>query len=278
MSMPLIRPFAAALAVAAILATAAPAAAVTNGIPDGGTHPYVGQFVGDFDPSHPGLEAGCAGTLISPTVFLTAAHCIAHRPERQAARLFVSLSPQWTYPGAPAASDLHPVTTYHYDPGFDQPDPTHIHDLAVLVLDPPVAGVSPARLPAASSLERLAEQAGPGGALFDSVGYGTCGIARGDGPRELQCDPYVTGLYERRVATSGLAALTPDRLVLLTEDVLGFGGACVADSGSASLSHDTNVIVALPAWGDSMCEAHVSGPRLDTPQTRSFLGAYVPLP
>ena len=275
--MPPIRPFAAALAVAGALATAPPAMAVTNGTPDGGAHPYVGQFVGDFDPSQPGLEAGCAGTLISPTVFLTAAHCIAHRPARQAARLFVSLSPQWTSPGAPAASDLHSVAAYHYDPGFDEPDPTHIHDLAVLVLDPPVAGVSPARLPAAGSLERF-QPGGPNGALFDSVGYGTCGYRRGGGPLELQCDPYVTGVYERKQATAGLAALTPDRLVLLTEDALGFGGACVADSGSAILSHGINLLVAMPAWGDRMCEAHVSGPRLDTPQARAFLGAYVELP
>ncbi len=48
--------------------TAGPAGAITGGRPDGTAHPYVG-FVGE-------PEGGfCSGTLLSPTVFLTAGHC-----------------------------------------------------------------------------------------------------------------------------------------------------------------------------------------------------------
>jgi hypothetical protein len=173
-------------AMTATLAAAAPAAAITNSTPDGNGHPYVGQFVGDFDRSHPGLEPGCAGTLISPTVFLTGAHCIAHRPDRQAARLFVNLSSEWAYPGSPAPSDLHPVVAYHYDPGFDEErDPLGVDDLAVLILDPAVADVAAARLPAAGALQALAAHGDVAGAPFDSIGYGFQGIARADGPPQL---------------------------------------------------------------------------------------------
>ena len=60
-------------ALAAMLLVAAPASAITYGQPDAGEHPYVG-FMIFFDPSEPGWFS-CSGTLLGPTVFLTAGHC-----------------------------------------------------------------------------------------------------------------------------------------------------------------------------------------------------------
>src|SRR5919112_5067091 len=56
------------------LLAAAPAAAITNGSPDGQAHPNVGGLVSPTQYSD-GTWLYCSGTLISPTVFLTAAHC-----------------------------------------------------------------------------------------------------------------------------------------------------------------------------------------------------------
>ena len=58
---------------ATLLLTAAPATAITYGQLDDGEHPYVG-FMIFFDPTTPGWFS-CSGTLLSPTVFLTAGHC-----------------------------------------------------------------------------------------------------------------------------------------------------------------------------------------------------------
>lgn len=55
------------------LGVAAPVGAVTNGVPDGNNHPYVGLLVFDDLIGHPAWR--CSGSLISATVVLTAAHC-----------------------------------------------------------------------------------------------------------------------------------------------------------------------------------------------------------
>src|ERR687889_829830 len=52
---------------AMIVASTGSASAILHGVPDGNAHPYVGM-VTDF-------EFVCSGAAISPTVFITAAHC-----------------------------------------------------------------------------------------------------------------------------------------------------------------------------------------------------------
>ena len=271
-----------ALAIAALIAVAPlalvrPAAAVTNSQPDGSGHPYAGMFVGDFSPSHTGLEPGCSGTLVSPTVFLTAAHCIVNRPERLAAQLYVTFDSGWPFPGAP--TDLHAVASYHADPDFLTPDFPAWHDLAVFVLAEPVAGITPARLPTAGLLDQLAAKGGLIGATFDVVGYGIQGFEVGGGPPQPIGDPLATGLVERRVATSRFQALTPDVLNLFMQDVLGYGGTCLGDSGGPHLLGGTNLLVGTSSWIDAGgCQAYSANVRLDTPPARAFLGQYVTLP
>jgi hypothetical protein len=55
--------------VTALLLASGMAVAIINGQPDGKVHSYVGMIYND--------EVSCWGTLISPTVFLTAGHCTA---------------------------------------------------------------------------------------------------------------------------------------------------------------------------------------------------------
>src|SRR4051794_35877320 len=65
----------ASVAVVALGVLAASAFAVVNGSPDNGKHPYVGMVL-LFPTGNPadGFEL-CSGSLVSPTVFVTAAHC-----------------------------------------------------------------------------------------------------------------------------------------------------------------------------------------------------------
>ena len=63
-----------AIALLAALVLATPAGAITYGTPDGDGHPEVGALLAPQAYAD-GTWAACSGTLISPTVFLTAAHC-----------------------------------------------------------------------------------------------------------------------------------------------------------------------------------------------------------
>ncbi|HXQ37959.1 MAG TPA: trypsin-like serine protease, partial [Anaerolineales bacterium] len=69
--------FATVLAMSLVFSLVGSAAAVTNGVPDNGRHPYVGLAVfdvldsaGNQVPSH-----RCSASLLTPTVVLTAGHC-----------------------------------------------------------------------------------------------------------------------------------------------------------------------------------------------------------
>ncbi len=75
------RKLATLIALVAVLALAAPVAAVTNGQPDNNEHPFVGEllfYVPDAVDSRfdtPGSWFTCTGTLLNATTVVTAGHC-----------------------------------------------------------------------------------------------------------------------------------------------------------------------------------------------------------
>jgi hypothetical protein len=238
----------AALALAAI---AAPALAITGGRPDGDAHPNVGLLVADLGA---GSRPVCSGTLVAPAVFLTAGHCTVSLPTSR-----VSV----TFDATPdlATSSLRSGTAVT-DPAFGH-DRADLHDLAVVLLDAPVASVEPARLPAAGLLDRSPLR----GATFTNVGYGHAERASGGEPRFL-------GGGERCVSTSMFASLTQSWLKLDSQD----GGVCYGDSGGPRFLGDSNLLVATTSGGSSTCEGTAASYRLDTPSARALLGRFLALP
>ena len=126
----------AAIALLAPLALAAPAGAITYGTPDGNGHPEVGALLAPQAYSA-GTWAASSGTLISPTVFLTAAHC-----DLGVSRVAVTFDASYD-----PTTGTEYWGTWHADPDFTQA-PNDPHDIAVVVLDEPVTGITPAQLPA----------------------------------------------------------------------------------------------------------------------------------
>jgi V8-like Glu-specific endopeptidase len=241
-------------AAAATLVVAAPAAAITNGTPDGNRHPNVGGLVAATQYSD-GTWTYCSGTLISPTVFLTAAHC---GEESERVRV--------TFDTAYQAGDKVYTGTFHADPAYNQSqsDP---HDIAVVVLDSPVTDIKPAKLPKAGSLSNLS-----GSQQFTSVGYGAYEVTNQPGGHQY--------LYNdvRMVATGTLNSINKSWLRISMNPSTGNGGTCYGDSGGPNFLGSSNIIAAITITGDSVCRSTNVDYRLDTASARAFLSQYVKLP
>jgi hypothetical protein len=248
----------AAIALLAALMLVVPARAITYGTPDGNGHPEVGALLAPQAYSD-GTWAACSGTLIAPTVFLTAAHC-----DLGVDRVAVTFDSVYD-----PATGTEYWGTWHADPAYTQAqnDP---HDLAVVVLDQAVTGIAPAQLPAAGSLDGLAV-----GTRFTSVGYGAQSVTIDHGPTFHYADV-------RYVATGGLLAVNPSWLRISMNPARGDGGTCYGDSGGPNFlgagESETNVVAAITVTGDFMCRATNVDYRLDTASARAFLGQYVSLP
>lgn len=240
----------------ALLAIALPAAAITYGTVDGTRHPQTGALVGTFSS---GTYPYCSGTLISPTVFLTAAHC-----DLGQSRVSVSFDPAIT------GSSTLLSGTYYADPQYNQAqnDP---HDIAVVVLDKPVKGITPAKLPKAGALGAFRV-----GDRFTAAGYGS-------GEVVIQPGGPVNPYYDvREYAVSSLDAVNPAWLRLSQNAATGDGGTCYGDSGGPNFigagSTETTTLAGTTITGDSLCVSTNVIYRLDTPSARAFLGRFVALP
>jgi len=240
----------------ALLLFSLPAFAITYGTVDGKLHPNVGALVGTWSG---GYYPYCSGALISPTVFLTAAHC-----DLGEARVMVTFAPDFDG-NAKLLSG-----TYYADPLYNraQNDP---HDIAVVVLDQPVKGVTPARLPAANALGSLSVNA-----PFTSVGYGAQENPPAPG------GPHLTYYDIREYSTGSLNAVNSAWLRLSQNINTGDGGTCYGDSGGPNFlgagATETNIIAGVTVTGDMFCKATNVIYRTDTPGARSFLSRFVTLP
>jgi secreted trypsin-like serine protease len=236
------------------LTIAAPVSAITDGVADGNGHPNVGGLVAPTAYSD-GTWLYCSGTLISPSVFLTAAHC-----GEDGERVRV------TFDTAYQAGDKVYAGTFYSDPLYDQAqsDP---HDIAVVVFDKVVKGITPARLPRAGSLSGLSSTQ-----TFTSVGYGAYEVTNGPGGHSYLYDDV------RMVATGTLNAINPAWLRISMNPATGNGGTCYGDSGGPNFLGTTDIIAATTITGDAVCRSTNVVYRLDTASARAFLGQYVSVP
>ena len=268
----------AALALAAALAAcgesasspAAPDAPrrIVNGTPTGSAYGSVGALLYDYDANGKidGWDQVCTGTLVSPTVFLTAAHCVDWVPA--GSQLYVSFDAELF----PAPKNLAAAKAYHYDPayGHDEGDP---HDIAVVILsERSTRGITPLRLPAAGTLDALAAKNGLNGRSFVNVGYGVSAARTGV--------PSFDYDGKRRVSTSEFSSLQAAWLdLLMNTAATGEGGDCYGDSGGPKfLQGQEDVVLAIVSTGDYPCRATSRSYRVDSPSARAFLGQFMALP
>jgi secreted trypsin-like serine protease len=238
-----------------VLSVVPTAGAITNGSPDGDDHPYV-VAVGQILPNG-GRGAFCSGTLVSPTVVLTAAHCGLLSPtSAPSGQTFLVFR-------ASVFNTVAPVPgTFTAHPGFcvacpGAPEGFGANDLAVIQLAAPLPGPY-AKLPRADRVAKKFDKL----KQLTMVGFGFT----------------EAGTFGTRMKAKAQAVASdqfPDFLFVPSPTKSKYGAACQGDSGGANLTGRT--LVAVNSIGDSACNGPSYSYRLDSSSARSFLSKYVDL-
>lgn len=258
--------FAALVMVLLLAATVGTASAVKYGELDGDGHPYVGLMVALDGNGNPLWR--CSGTLISPTVYLTAGHCT--EPPAVSATIWFDADVESGIPGNgyPFAGDVFGTTYVH--PDFN-PAAFFYRDLGVVVLDEPMVMDEYGALPELDQLDALATTRGRQDVTFTAVGYGLQYI-----------NPvFVESERVRMVATPHLIQIntpgfTGDFSLLLSNNH-STGGTCFGDSGGPNFLGDSNVVAGVTSFGiNGNCAGTGGVFRVDRAWSLDWVNSFLP--
>lgn len=211
--------------------------AIKYGALDNNAHPYVGLMVAQTANGTPLWR--CSGTLMSPTIFLTAGHCT----EAPAARVEIWFDadvdagiPGNGYPNNGTADGV-PQTHPQYNPNA-----FFLYDLGVVVLNAPVVMPAYGALPQLNSLDQLATQRGLQNTRFTAVGYGLQFI----NPVFVQSDRVRMSANPQLIQIN--TGYTGDFSLLLSNNH-STGGTCFGDSGGPNFVGASNVVGGVTSFG-----------------------------
>ena len=256
--------WAAAIMILTVLACSGAALGITNGTLDGNRHPNVGALVAS-EPFDDGTYAYRTGTLISPTVFLTAAHCDPLTDDGVTFAAHYDPTTSTTY--IICASRQCNGDEQNYDARY-RADP--VNDIAVVKFYEPITTITPAKLPDPATTNRKVNlDFAAKGDKFTAVGYGGVIDTQSGGPTSIVYDD------QRRNAVSAFKSVNQDYLRLSQNLNQEAGGTCDGDSGGPNFfgagDAETNVIAGITITGDTWCKATNVALRLDTEPVRTFL-------
>ncbi len=282
-----------------IVALAAPVSAITYGELDAGEHPYVG-FMIFFDPNEPGWFS-CSGTLLDSDTFLTAGHCAwgvgtngAISPSTSGGNdVWVTFRDTDILAGWPARADYPTEAALYaarsawlndpangYTRGIAIPHPDYddfsgfpvTFDVGVVQLSVGQAGPFGALAPIGTAEQIVEDATNPNDALVETAGYGIQSVQ--PHPLELETRYKSTS---RIVELNGNSSQGGNLHTLNNPSAIGGrGGSCFGDSGGPVFVNDTNLVVAVVSWGDSLtCHGADYSWRVDTQDSYDFIGSYL---
>lgn len=273
----------ASLVAAAALTAAlvAPAAAITGtNYEEDFEHPFVGLAV--FYDEEGEFSHRCSGSLLSPTVFLTAGHCT---DGATTARVYFQQDAGANYD---PATQLDPVSGYPetcandtlgtlcatsdelYNMGFDDfAGFPNIKDVGLVVLDQEIELDEYGELPEIGALSGLASKVGRQDRTVTVSGYGVT-YTDASGRHTLS-------FRERLMGTSKVTNLVGGNTGGFNLQTSGNGGGrsgtCGGDSGGPVFyPADTNVIVAVTSFGlNEWCRGQDFAFRVDTEAVQDWI-------
>jgi len=255
-----------------LFATIAPAHAITGNYVEDFEHPFVGLVV--FYDEAGEFSHRCSGSLLTPTVFLTAGHCT---DGATTARVYfqqdaganydptTQLDPVSGYPETCAAGTLGvscATSDELYNFGFDNfAGFPNTGDVGLVILDQPITVAEYGVLANAGSLDKFATKRGKQETTFTASGYGL-----------TKSSPVgVTSFRERLMAEAKLtnlrSSLTDGFNLQTNGNGNGRGGTCSGDSGGPVFygGYTSNIIVAVTSFGlNSYCRGVDFAYRTDT--------------
>jgi secreted trypsin-like serine protease len=246
----------------------APAGAITGDFVEDTEHPFVGLVV--FYDANGEFLWRCSGSLLTPTVFLTAGHCADTVGGAVTARVYFQQDAGVNYD---PTTEIDPVTGYPeycadgtlgvtcatsdqlYN--FDYPGSLRLpntHDVGLVILDQPISLSEYGVLAEAGSLDKLATQRGLQDLTFTVTGYGLTYKNQ-----EHNGKPNVS-FRERLMALSQLvnlnSAFNAGFNLQTVGNGKGQGGTCNGDSGGPVFygGYTSNTIVAVTSFGlNALC-------------------------
>lgn len=256
-----------------VVAIGAGVGAITFGRPDLNAHPYVGTIILQTASGY----FSCSGTLLSPTVFLTAGHCTE---EAGVVNLntWAKFTPDISFTGIEnyaTINDFFDDPANGWIPGEAIPHPNFddfsefpaTYDVGVVLLEQNVVLAQYGALPQEGFLETIR---GAKANQFTAVGYGLQGLIR----------PFFSDLYTRYQGQVRLVELNStfngnNMSAKFTNNPGRGGGTCFGDSGGPILYGNTNIVTAVISFGFTPCIGVDYNFRVDTAIALDFVTPYL---